>query len=101
MREILNVLPPAKETPDTADRTSISLNGMIIVVTGKVEPYTREEIYAFIRSKGGVPGDSVTKKTSCLVCGDKPGSKLQKAKELGITVLSPAEFFSLFEPIKS
>lgn len=58
------------------------------------------EIHAFIRSKGGVPGDSVTKKTSCLVCGDKPGSKLQKAKELGITVLSPVEFFSLFEPIK-
>ena len=100
MREILNVLPPVKETPEAGDRSSISLNGMIIVVTGKVEPYTREEIHAFIRSKGGVPGDSVTKKTSCLVCGDKPGSKLQKAKELGITVLSPAEFFSLFEPIK-
>lgn len=46
----------------------------------------------FIRSKGGVPGDSVTKKTSCLVCGDKPGSKLQKAKELGITVLLQQSF---------
>lgn len=100
MREILNMLPPVEEAPDAGDRSSISLNGMIIVVTGKVEPYTREEIHAFIRSKGGVPGDSVTKKTSCLVCGDKPGSKLQKAKELGISVLSPAEFFSLFEPIK-
>ena len=101
MREILNVLPPEEKVQEAGDRPSISLNGMIIVVTGKVDPYTREEIHAFIRSKGGVPGDSVTKKTSCLVCGDKPGSKLQKAKELGISVLSPAEFFSLFEPIKS
>lgn len=58
----------------------------------------QEQIHDFIRSKGGIPGPSVTKKTACLICGEKPGSKLDKVKELGIVVLTPDQFFSLFEP---
>lgn len=49
--------------------------------------------------KGGIAGSSVTSKTDCLVCGEKAGNKLQKAKELGKIILTPDQFFSLFGPV--
>lgn len=69
--------------------------GLTIVVTGKVEPYNRDEINAKIVSLGAKAGSSVTKKTDYLVCGENAGSKLSKATELGVKVLSPAEFFAM------
>lgn len=66
-----------------------------IVVTGKIEPYTRDEVHAMIESLGAKPGSSVSSKTDYLVCGDKAGSKLEKARALGIRVLTPSEFFSM------
>ena len=66
-----------------------------VVVTGKVEPYNRGEINAKIESMGAHAGSSVSSKTDYLVCGENAGSKLDKARELGITVLSPAEFFRM------
>ena len=69
--------------------------GKTIVVTGKVEPYTRDGINAKIASLGAHPGSSVSKNTDYLVCGEKAGSKLQKAQSLGVTVLSPAQFFQM------
>ena len=98
LRSVLIISPP-KPNEAVSNEPMSSFAGMTIVVTGKVEPYTRDQIHAFIESKGGVPGSSVTKKTAYLVCGEKPGSKLQKATELGIPVLSPADFFKLFEPV--
>ena len=64
--------------------------GCTMVVTGKVEPYTRSGINAKIESLGAVAGSSVTKKTDYLIC-----SKLDKARALGIRVLSPGEFFRM------
>ena len=69
--------------------------GKTIVVTGKVEPYTRDGINAKIASLGAYPGSAVSKNTDYLVCGEKAGSKLQKAQSLGVPVLSPAEFFQM------
>jgi DNA ligase (NAD+) len=69
--------------------------GKTIVVTGKVEPYTRGGINAKIASLGAYPGSAVSKNTDYLVCGEKAGSKLQKAQSLGVSVLSPAEFFEM------
>ena len=66
-----------------------------VVVTGKVEPYTRDGINAKIESLGGHAGSSVSKKTDYLVCGENAGSKLSKARELGVTVLTPAQFFQM------
>ena len=65
------------------------------MVTGKVEPYTRGEMNSFIASLVAVAGSSVTGKTDYLVCGDKAGSKLDKARSLGIPVLTPSEFFNM------
>ena len=69
--------------------------GLTIVVTGKVEPYTRDGINAKIVSLGAKAGSSVSKNTDYLVCGENAGSKLAKAQSLGVTVLSPAEFFRM------
>lgn len=69
--------------------------GKTLVVTGKVEPYTRDGINAKITSLGAKAGSSVSKNTDYLICGENAGSKLTKAQSLGVTVLSPAEFFSM------
>lgn len=69
--------------------------GKTIVVTGKVEPYTRSGINEMIESLGAKAGSSVSSKTDYLICGEKAGSKLSKARELGVTVLTPAEFFQM------
>lgn len=98
MRKVLHIAPP-EEAPVDADGQKSPIAGMTIVVTRKVEPYTRDQINDFIVSKGGIAGSSVTKKTDCLICGENAGSKLQKARDLGKVVMTPAEFFSLFEPV--
>lgn len=69
--------------------------GKMIVVTGKVEPYTRSGINEMIESLGAKAGSSVSSKTDYLICGEKAGSKLGKARELGVKVLTPAEFFRM------
>ena len=68
--------------------------GKTIVATGKLENFTRSEINDQILSLGAKPGSSVTSKTDYLICGEKAGSKLAKAKSLGITILSEAEFLA-------
>ena len=80
------------ETPVRQDNPFV---GRTIVVTGKVEPYTREGMNELIASLGAYAASSVSRKTDYLVCGEKAGSKLAKARELGLTVLEPAEFFCM------
>ncbi|MCL4109618.1 UNVERIFIED_CONTAM: hypothetical protein GTU68_061875 [Idotea baltica] len=71
------------------------LDGKTVVVTGSIEGYSRDQLKELVRSHGGKPGSSVSKKTHLVVAGEKAGSKLTKANELGIEVLSAAEFFNL------
>lgn len=78
--------PPAPDNP---------FMGKTLVVTGKVEPYTRDGINAKIESLGARAGSSVSSKTDYLICGENAGSKLDKARSLGVSVLSPAEFFRM------
>jgi DNA ligase (NAD+) len=68
------------------------LAGQTIVVTGTLEKFGRQEIEEMILKLGGRASGSVSKKTSFVVAGENAGSKLDKAKELGVTVLSEAEF---------
>ncbi|MFL5329259.1 MAG: NAD-dependent DNA ligase LigA [Gemmataceae bacterium] len=74
-----------------------TLAGKSVVVTGTLEKYSREEIEGLIKQHGGKPAGSVSKKTDYLVAGDKAGSKLEKAKQLGVPVLSEAEFGKLIQ----
>jgi DNA ligase (NAD+) len=71
------------------------LAGKSIVVTGSLNKYTRDEIERLIEQHGGKSSSSVSSKTHFLVAGEKAGSKLEKAKSLGVTVLSEEEFESL------
>lgn len=71
------------------------LTGKTFVVTGTLTSYGREEIEEFIKQLGGKVSGSVSKKTDFVVAGDKAGSKLDKAKELGVKVLTEAEFDKL------
>ena len=73
------------------------LEGKTIVVTGTLNRFTRDEIKELIHNHGGKAAGSVSKKTDLVVAGDKAGSKLAKAQQLGIQVLSEDEFLSLLE----
>ncbi len=75
-----------------------TLEGMIIVVTGGVEGYTRDGVGAAIKARGGKAPGSVSSKTTALVVGENPGaSKLDKAEKLGIPILDEAQFQRLIE----
>ncbi len=67
-------------------------SGMTIVVTGSLERFKRDEIKDVIHSRGGKAASSVSKNTTFVVAGDKAGSKLDKAHELGVEVIDEAEF---------
>lgn len=69
--------------------------GCTVVATGKLENFTRDGINSRITSLGATAGSSVTRKTDYLICGEKPGSKLAKARELGIPVLTEQEFLDM------
>jgi DNA ligase (NAD+) len=71
------------------------LAGKTVVVTGTLEKYKREEIEALIEQHGGKAGKSVSKKTAYVVAGAEAGSKLAKAQQLGVPVLSEQEFDAL------
>ena len=88
----MRITPPVVQESAPPDSPFV---GKTIVVTGKVEPYTRDGINAKIESLGGHAGSSVSKKTDFLVCGENAGSKLEKARSLGVTVLTPAQFFQM------
>ena len=61
--------------------------------------YKRHEIEALIRSHGGDTTDTVSKKTNYLVCGEEPGSKLDKARTLGVPVVSEADFEKMIRKV--
>ena len=72
-------------------------SGMTFVLTGSLEKFTRDEAGEMIESRGGRSSGSVSKKTTYVVAGEKAGSKLRKAQELGIPVLTENEFLELLK----
>ena len=74
-----------------------NLEGMSIVVTGSLERYSRDDAKEAILARGGKAASSVSKKTAFVVVGESPGSKHDKAVQLGVPVLDEAGFTVLLE----
>jgi DNA ligase (NAD+) len=85
------------EQPQEVVSGSRKLEGMTIVVTGKLQNYTREDIEALIEREGGKAAGSVSKKTKYVVAGEDAGSKLDKARQLGVQILTEQEFSELLQ----
>lgn len=81
--------------PSPAATGGPDFTGKTFVITGTLARYQREDIEALIRQLGGKASGSVSKNTSYLVAGEKAGSKLDKAKSLGVQVLTEDEFDKL------
>lgn len=76
-------------------KTSGALKGRTVVLTGTLESLSRERATEMIEANGGKVTSSVSKKTSFLVAGADAGSKLQKAQELGVTVIDEAKLLEM------
>ena len=77
--------------------TDTRFAGKTFVLTGALSLFTRDEATAKIEAFGGKVASSVSKKTSCVVAGENAGSKLKKANELGVRVLSEQEFLEMLQ----
>ena len=71
--------------------------GQTFVLTGALTRFTRDEAAEMIEQRGGKAAGSVSKKTTCVVAGENAGSKLKKAQELQIPVLTEEEFLALLQ----
>ena len=78
-----------------ATKTGDRLAGKTVVVTGTLSRYSRDEIHKMIEREGGKASGSVSSKTSYLVAGEAAGSKLEKARSLGVEIVSEDEFLAL------
>ena len=82
-------------TESTAKKADDSLAGQTFVLTGTLPNMTRDEASALIKAHGGKVSGSVSKKTSYVVAGEEAGSKLTKARELGVAVIDEAALLSM------
>jgi DNA ligase (NAD+) len=83
--------PPIEKPAGDSER----LAGKTYVISGTLENYTRDEASARLKALGARVSSSVSKKTSAVIAGDKPGSKIDKAQNLGVAVLDEAAFEQL------
>ena len=81
----------------TAQLVDDRFAGMTFVLTGTLTRFDRKTAQAMIEERGGKASGSVSKKTTYVVAGEAAGSKLTKARELGIPVLTEDEFADMLE----
>jgi DNA ligase (NAD+) len=98
-REIIDKLKKGgvKLEAEKVKRADLPLAGLDFVITGRLEAFPREQAEAKIKDLGGKAGSDVTRKTSYLVVGADPGSKLARAQSFGTKVLNETEFLQLLK----
>jgi DNA ligase (NAD+) len=84
-----------RERAKESQQRELPLTGLEFVLTGKLESLSRSEAEAKIKALGGKAGSDITRKTSYVVVGADPGSKLAKAEKLGIRTLNETDFLKL------
>lgn len=97
-REELLALKEVGVTPIYEEKTTEGIfSGQSVVLTGTLSGYKRSEAQKLIEARGGVCQSSVTAKTTLVLAGEEAGSKLDKAKKLGIKIIDEAEFKKMLE----
>jgi len=86
---------PESEPASAAENADLPLAGNVYVITGTLSEMGRDDAKQYLQSLGGKVTGSVSAKTSCLIAGEKAGSKLTKAQSLGVDILDEAEFIEL------
>lgn len=79
------------------DESELIFNGLTFVVTGTLSSFSREEAKALVADLGGKVSSSISKKTDYLLYGEKAGSKLKKATDLGVKTLTEDEFLEMIK----
>ena len=99
-KNIIQRLKAAGVNPreETAEPEELPLAGQEFVITGRLERFSRPEAEARIKVLGGTAKSDVTRKTTYLVVGAEPGSKLARAQELGIRQITEGELLGMLEP---
>jgi len=90
--------PHPSPLPVGEGTVELPLQGMTIVVTGTLERFKRTEIENVIEHHGGKSSSSVSSKTTFVLVGSEPGSKLAKAQKLGVRIVNEQEFLEMIEP---
>ena len=98
LQELENAGVVMTEAMAEEEQISDVFAGKTFVVTGTLTDFTRDQIHELIVQHGGKTSSSVSGKTDYLVSGEKAGSKLAKAQDLGVEILSEADFQRLIAP---
>lgn len=98
-RRLINKMLDAGVRPAAQGKKTAkgSLAGQTFVVTGSLDNFTRQQAEAAIRQAGGKVSSSVSKKTDFVLAGKEPGSKLDKANQLGVKVISEKQFLEMID----
>ena len=91
LEELLKYLNPRQPRTQRTNK----LAGKTIVVTGTLENFTHQQIEQAIKDSGGKSSLSVSKKTDFVLAGESPGSKLEKARKLGVKVINEKQFLEM------
>jgi len=86
-----------KMEAETGPAAAQTLQGKTIVVTGTLEGYSRQQIEELIARHGGRAASSVSKNTDFVLAGDNPGSKLEKARQLGVPIIDQRQFEAMLK----
>jgi len=81
-------------TVDNKNKVNLPLDGLVFVLTGVLSKMSRDDAKVKLESYGAKVSNSISKKTSYLIAGEKAGSKLSKAKSLGVKILEEEEFLN-------
>ncbi|MDO9026325.1 MAG: helix-hairpin-helix domain-containing protein, partial [bacterium] len=98
-RQVLEKIKKAGVNLESSAETEVpqTFAGMTVVLTGSLPDYTREQATELIVGRGGQVTSAVSKKTSMVLAGSEPGSKLDKARKLGVKIIDEAEFIKLLK----